>query len=321
MRRRLALVAAVLLTLATAGPAAAAERPNTCGAAGVNSPPNKWLTDTLAPAGDVDWFRFRLTSAARVLITLGDLPADYRLDLYSACGTRIAGSDRPGVQFEELYRSLAIGTYRVRISSASAATSEAPYVLRFRPLPHSVTVLSSTTWVDDIGYRHIAGEVLNNTAYNRRFVRINATIYNESGVVIDTDFTYADLDIVKARSRSSFELLFPEPTGYARVRLTVSSSTTTAKPLGGLKVSAGIASVDDVGYFHWPGEVTNSNTFTAQFVQMLLTVYGARGQVLNTDFTFTNPYNVGAGQVAPFELLVGERYDGNRLVLAVQGRK
>jgi hypothetical protein len=258
----------------------------------------------------------------RVFVTLGHLPANYRLDLYSACGTLLASSNRGGKTYEEIGRSLAAQSYFVKVSGISGAFSATAYRLRFRPLSSGVLVLSSTSWTDS-GYLYIHGEVFNNTSAKRQFVEIDATLYNSSGTVVDTDFTYAWLDIMPIRTRSPFELIvYPVPAGYDHYKLSVSSTTTTATSVGNLAISPGIPFTDGISYRHYPGEVTNNNAFSVQFTQVLLTLYNNLGNVLNTDFTYTNPDTIAAGNTAPYELFIADHYaTTNRYVTQVQATK
>jgi hypothetical protein len=46
----------------------------------------------------------------------------------------------------------------------------------------------------------------------------------------------------------------------------------------------------------------NNTPTTAEFVKITGTFYDSSNNVVETDFTYTNPENIGAGQKAPFEL-------------------
>jgi hypothetical protein len=64
--------------------------------------------------------------------------------------------------------------------------------------------------------------------------------------------------------------------------------------------------VNDTGSFHIVGEVLNQAPVTARFVKIIATFYNAYGQVIGTDFTYTDPSNLAPGQMAPFDLIVPE---------------
>lgn len=53
---------------------------------------------------------------------------------------------------------------------------------------------------------------------------------------------------------------------------------------------------------HVVGEVQNNSPTFARFVQVTGTFYDSNNQVVPTDFTFTNPSDIGSGQKAPFDL-------------------
>src|SRR3954469_10103368 len=99
--RILTLRSGVLLMVIAASslamPAAtlAADAPGSCASATTRAA-NTWLSDTIASSTDIDWFRFTTTTPAWTLVTLGHLPADYDLSVYSGCSTLIASSHRSG---------------------------------------------------------------------------------------------------------------------------------------------------------------------------------------------------------------------------------
>lgn len=92
--------------------------------------------ETIYPLGDVDWFKFRLSTRRDVVIGLSHLPANFTLALAGGrCGI-IARSDHPGRQAEAIRRTLGPGLYFVRVQGATAATqSVRPYRIRFDTQP------------------------------------------------------------------------------------------------------------------------------------------------------------------------------------------
>ena len=59
---------------------------------------------------------------------------------------------------------------------------------------------------------------------------------------------------------------------------------------------------DSIGCLHVVGEVQNNNPTIAQYVEIIGTFYDSNNQVVATDFTNTNPADIGSGQKAPFDL-------------------
>lgn len=321
-RAALAGVLSLAVLATTVQSVAAADAPNTCAAATTASPLNTWITESIATSGDFDWYRFNTATSGYGLITLAHPPKDYRLDLYNSSCRLVAASNRIKLQYEEIYRSLPAGTYYVRVAPmSSTAYSPTAYALRLRTLANGAQVLSSApAWTDTIGYLHIPGEVLNNTAERREYVKITATYYNSANQIIATDFAYTTLWTLNPRTRSPFELMTELPAGYHHHKLSVTSSITSTAPVGNLAVAGGVPYTDSIGYRHYVGSVTNNNSFSVQFVQVALTLYNAKGYVIATDYAFTDPYDLAAGQTAPFDVFT-DRFNGtNRHVFAAEAQ-
>jgi hypothetical protein len=324
--RQRVLIAALMATFfgsASVGNVAAADAPGSCSGATSNSSLNKWISGAISSGSDRDWYRFTTSSSGYAVITLGDLAKNYRLHLYRSDCSKIVGSDRPSTQYEEIVRSLPAGRYYVQVSPKySSAYSATPYALRFRTLSSGVKVLSKgTAWTDSIGYLHIPGEVLNTTSGTRQYVKITATLYNSANQVLKTDFTYTYLSLVGKGARAGFHLMTEKPIGYHHTSLSVSSSATSATPVGNLAIAAGVPYVDSIDYAHYPGEVTNGNSFSVDYVQVMMTLYNGRGGVINHEFTYTDPSTIAAGDTAPFEVLT-DRFGGtNRYTFAVEASR
>jgi len=56
------------------------------------------------------------------------------------------------------------------------------------------------------------------------------------------------------------------------------------------------------GYLHVVGEVENGLSRSIDFVKVTGTFYDASNRVIGTDFTFTDPNTLEAGETAPFDL-------------------
>ncbi len=239
--RRLATSALLALTVfaTSAHAVAAADAPNSCAAATTASPINTWLRGDISSGTDTDWYRFQKASTNFSLITLGALPKDYRLDLYNSSCTRLTGSNRPGFEFEEIYRQLAVGTYFARVAPATpSAYSTRQYALRLRTLPTGVFIVSSApAYMDNNDYLFIPGEVLNNTGTAQQSVKITATYYNSANVVIKTDFTNPMAGDLSSRGRSPFVVGTEAPIGYHHYTLKVTSTSLATAPVGNLVVS------------------------------------------------------------------------------------
>jgi Periplasmic copper-binding protein (NosD) len=71
-----------------------------------------------------------------------------------------------------------------------------------------------------------------------------------------------------------------------------------------LKILSHNSFIDSAGYFHVVGEVENVSPNNVESVKVIGTFYDADSKVVGTDFTFTNPTKLSAGDKAPFELIL-----------------
>ena len=78
----------------------------------------------------------------------------------------------------------------------------------------------------------------------------------------------------------------------------------TLASLSGLEILSHNSFTDSIGYLHVVGEVQNNGPTNLQFVKVTSTFYDSNNQVVATDFTYTNPTDIGPRQKAPFELIL-----------------
>lgn len=76
---------------------------------------------------------------------------------------------------------------------------------------NTISILSSSSFRDDTGAYHIVGEVKNNSPTDStKYVKIVATLYDKTGKVVGTDFTYADVGVLRPEEKSSFKIILTD---------------------------------------------------------------------------------------------------------------
>ncbi len=79
-------------------------------------PFNTDVKGLISPSGDIDYYKFVITTGGTATITLTTLPADYDMRLYSSNGTtQLAISQNGGTTSESISRTYTAGTYYVRV--------------------------------------------------------------------------------------------------------------------------------------------------------------------------------------------------------------
>lgn len=68
-------------------------------------------------------------------------------------------------------------------------------------------ILSHSAYTDNIGTLHIVGEVINQSPFTAKFVKIIATLYNTYNQVIGTQFSYTQPSDLAPGQRAPFDIL------------------------------------------------------------------------------------------------------------------
>jgi hypothetical protein len=242
-------------------------------------------------------------------ITLAGLTANYSLELYSSCGTKIATSDRTGSRFEEIYRELPIGAYYVRVRYISGTVNTTmPYGLKFSTLAEGMTILSSSSFLNN-GKQVVVGELLNNTGDKRELAQVTATYFNAANQAIARASALAYLNVVPSRGRTPFKVSLTQPDAYDHYsveveysqrsldlivdNLTVTSSSLTSTPAPSLK-----------------GSFKNNNSFGIHAVNSIATLYDKWAVVINARNDDTSPSSLSAGATATYNSTFTAPYAG-----------
>jgi hypothetical protein len=182
------------------------------------------------------------------------------------------------------------------------------------PTNDGVLILGSSQISTDFGSTYIVGEVRNNLSDVVEYVQIVGSFYDSSGLLIDTDFTYTDLDYLRPAEKSPFKLIISDESVASRIdNYTLSVNWEPVYANASIVAAATVLTIQEgeqrIGEFGWyevVGEVVNGGTDSTEYVKVVATFYDEAGQVINTDFTYTDPSDLAAGQSAPFELSVSD---------------
>lgn len=169
-----------------------------------------------------------------------------------------------------------------------------------------VEVLSTSSYVDSIDALHIVGELQNTGNVDLEFVEVDASVYGADGTLIAGDFTYSETDVVFVDEIVPFNVVFididvagidytyelqiqAEPADFLihsnHREFVVSDDQMSPGPFGGYKIV---------------GQVENVGQETAEFVEVIATLYDADGNVVGVDFTFADTDTLDPGMKSPF---------------------
>ena len=192
-----------------------------------------------------------------------------------------------------------------------------------------ISILSSSQINNSFGSVYVVGEVRNDLSDLVQFVQIVGTFYDSAGVLIDTDFTYTDLDYLRPGEKSPFNLIISDESVAQRIDsytlsvnwdpVFVDPSAVAAATV--LTIEQGEQRINDLGWYEIVGQVANGGSEATEFVKVVATFYDGTGQVIDTDYTYTDPSDLAAGQSAPFEIRLSDEEiseDVESVKLAVQ---
>lgn len=226
-----------------------------------------------------------------------------------------AGLRLPGADAADPLPRRALAPMLARDSGAPAPpTHTAPTPTATSPAPTATTAPSGVTasqgsWyvAKYTGTIYVVGMVHNGLSSPIGYVQITARFYASDGRLLATDTGYAALDTIPAGGDSPYTaLLLDPPAGISRITATVTDYSTTylSPPVSGLSAEVSNIYVNSIGTLHMVGTVQNNSGKTWEYVQPIVALFDAEGNVVRTDFTFTDPDTLGPGQSGTFDLLI-----------------
>jgi hypothetical protein len=182
------------------------------------------------------------------------------------------------------------------------------------PLADGIYATRGLVYEDSIGVTHVLGTVLNNTDQAIRFVEVTVNFYDSSGTLLDTDFTYANPDVIGPRSVGVFDsITIDRPAAASQISVQVTDSSPADDPpfwSTDLTVTQTNYFVDSIDFGHVIGTVTNHTATSLDYVDIYAAYFlPGTDQVVNVDFTFSKPSTLAPGQTGTFELLLSP-HDG-----------
>jgi hypothetical protein len=290
-------------SLAYTAPAASADVANSCRKA-VPLSTNAWKQDTITSATDVDWYKFRVEKTKRVRAVLGNLPANYGIQLHSACGRVLKGSNRGATYFEEINKTLRPGTYHIRVSSGGA-TSPDPYAVRFQAWKlNRLSIVGKPRVQVDGSSLHTYVEVLNTTRFNLEYVKATVSYFNASNRKIATTTAYTHLDMVQPMQRQSIDVLRQKPRGFHHARVRVSGQRTTERAEWLRPTAFSIDYQQDFDRLRFRARLVNPQRQRVQFPWATVTGYDKWGNISGQENLYPGRRSVparGAFSFADFE--------------------
>lgn len=154
-------------------------------------------------------------------------------------------------------------------------------------------------------------------------IKIVASLYDAGGKLLGSDFSFAELAIVRPGQRAPFSIVvLKPPAGLSRHALKLEARPTARQPIDQFAMlSSGDRAAGSPGSRYIFGELRNDTGANIQLVKVVATLYDARGAVVQADFAYADIRTLAPGQTAPFEIAVQDWNNATRYQLQAQGLK
>ena len=174
--------------------------------------------------------------------------------------------------------------------------------------PNAIQILSTSSFVDDLGNFHIIGEV-NNTALDpQRDIVITTILSNTtSNTIIGNHSAFSSIGTLRHGESSPFDILIQDPQVVGKfnfIEFSTSSQPATEKPAN-LIINGSSAFLDNVGNPHITGNIINQGQIPEQFLNLVATFYDNSSLgIVGTQSFGLNVANLSQNQMAPFDITI-----------------
>lgn len=173
---------------------------------------------------------------------------------------------------------------------------------------NAIQILSTSTFIDDLGNFHVIGEV-NNTAFDPQTDIVITTILSNTTIntIIGNHSAFSSIGTLRHGESSPFDILVQDPQIVGKfnfIEFSTSSQPTTEKPAN-LIINGSNVFLDNVGNPHITGNIINQGQFPEQFLNLVATFYDNSSLgIVGTQSFGLNVANLSQNQVAPFDITI-----------------
>ena len=172
---------------------------------------------------------------------------------------------------------------------------------------NAIQILSTSTFIDDLGNFHVIGEV-NNTAFDPQTDIVITTILSNTttNTIIGNHSAFSSIGTLRHGESSPFDILVRDPQIVGKfnfIEFSTSSQPTTEKPAN-LIINGSNVFLDNVGNPHITGNIINQGQFPEQFLNLVATFFDNSLGIVGTQSFGLNVANLSQNQMAPFDITI-----------------
>ena len=173
---------------------------------------------------------------------------------------------------------------------------------------NAIQILSTSTFIDDLGNFHVIGEV-NNTAFDPQTNIVITTILSNTtnNTIVGNHSAFSSIGTLRHGESSPFDILIQDPQILGKfnfIEFATSSQPAIEKPAN-LIINGSSAFFDNVGNPHITGNIINQGQFPEQFLNLVATFYDNSSLgIVGTQSFGLNVANLSQNQMAPFDITI-----------------
>ncbi len=173
---------------------------------------------------------------------------------------------------------------------------------------NTIQILSTSTFIDDMGNFHVIGEV-NNTAFDPQTNIVITTILSNTtnNTIVGNHSAFSSIGTLRHGESSPFDILIQDPQILGKfnfIEFATSSQPAIEKPAN-LVLNGSSAFFDNVGNPHITGNIINHGQFPEQFLNLVATFYDNSSLgIVGTQSFGLNVANLSQNQMAPFDITI-----------------
>ena len=169
-------------------------------------------------------------------------------------------------------------------------------------LTPGVRILNYTSSRVGSSYRHVIGEISNETSNYVTLVKLTINFFNGTQLV-ETQYTYTHLRNIHPHEKTCFGITVQEPTTWTSYAFEPLSYSTYGYSRPNLPITTASGNVFGSNYYRVIGQIRNDDSQPLTSVSALASMYDSEGRLIECDYGYVSNGNLGPGQVSSFDIL------------------
>ncbi|MCB0208326.1 MAG: FxLYD domain-containing protein [Anaerolineae bacterium] len=180
-------------------------------------------------------------------------------------------------------------------------------------------ILSHQSYIDNLSWHHLVGEVQNNGEVPIEYVEVMAKFYNTEGKIISTKLTFTAPDTIFPGGKAPFDIVTLRKSQWQDIdtyTLEVTGDVATSLINENLILTNQNSWIED-NYLYVAGEVENVGD-SASLVKLIVTLYDASQSVINTNWSYADAGIIYPGETSSFKVRIAHQTDPNNFSYRIQ---